>query len=338
MELTLLVTREKSGLDRYSWELASRLPIRIRETKRYLKFSESLSLMRSLNSIRTPLHLPNQHFGRHALHLKIPFIITVHDLARLCYNFDPEPLGERIGLRLDKMGIRRASYIIAVSEHTKREIVRLLGIPSEKVVVIYNGIDTTVFRPRRRRYFNFPYILFVGSERPRKNLRRLLEAFVKAKAKFPSLKLVKVGTEGREPAFRRATLRKISELGIEKEVIFVEDVSDEELSAIYSGASALIYPSLYEGFGFPPLEAMACGCPAAVSNRTSIPEVVGDAALLFDPEDTSQMAEAIERILDDEKLRDRLREEGFRRVRMFSWDRAAEETLKLYKRLCEEVS
>ena len=329
--MILVVTTEKGGLDRYSQELSKRLPVRTIRTRRYLGFKGNLGLLRTLRSVKEPLHLPNQHFGRFSFFLRVPFIITVHDLARFIFREEGGNFKERMGLLFDRMGIKRASFIIAVSENTKRDMVRLWGIPEERIEVIYNGIDRDVFKPCGKD--SSPYILYVGSERPRKNLPRLLEAFREVKRFYPELKLVKVGREGRSPRFREMTVRKIRELGLEGDVIFTGDVDDGRLAKLYSEALLLVYPSLYEGFGLPPLEAMACGCPVCASNSSSIPEVVGDAGILFDPYSVEDMTRAILKVLSDNSLRRSLIERGFERASLFTWERTAEKTLELYGRI-----
>ncbi|MCL0097700.1 glycosyltransferase family 4 protein [Dehalococcoidia bacterium] len=329
----LVVTTEEGGLDRYSQELAKRLPVKRIETRRYLSTREHFRLARLLSSLKSVAHLPNQHFGRFALSLKVPFVITVHDLARFKISFTRETLRERVGLWLDKKGIRKAATILAVSEYTKRDLVSFLRIPPQKVMVIYNGIDHAIFRFRNENPFDFPYVIYVGSERPRKNLDRLLEAFARVRRCFPELKLVKAGTEGRSKEFRARTLRKVAELGLRREVIFLERVSDEELARYYSGALLLAYPSLYEGFGIPLLEAMACGCPVVASNTTSLPEVAGDAAILVNPYQVDEIAEAMRMVIKDEDLRARLIARGLERARAFSWSKTAEETHRVYQKL-----
>lgn len=331
----LVVTQEKGGLDRYCQELAQLLPVRQLRTRRYLKLRENWTLLQALRTVKGLLHLPNQHFGRFAFFLQTPFVITVHDVARFRFRLTKETLSERIGLWLDKRGIKGANLIIAVSQFTKRDLIELLKVPPDKVAVVYNGINHRVFYPREKRPLSPPYLIYAGSERPRKNLGRLLEAFAKLKREFPELKLVKVGEAGRDPRFRQATLAKIKELGLEGEVIFMGHLRDGKLAEYYSGALCMVYPSLYEGFGFPPLEAMACGCPVAASRTTSIPEVVGDAGLLFDPRNVEEMAETIKRIITDEELRKKLIEKGLERSKRFTWQRAAERTWQLYRRLAE---
>ena len=329
--MTLIVTTEKGGLDRYSQELSKRLPVKTLSTRRYLSLRENLKLLKTLRGIEGPIHFPNQHFGRFSLFVKNPFIITVHDLARFIFPEEAGNMKERLGLFLDRMGIRRASFIISISENTKRDIVRFWKIPEDKIEVIYNGIDRDKFKPRKVE--PSPHIIYVGSERPRKNLVRLIEAFGEVKRVYPELKLVKVGGWGRSRVFREMTMKKIKELSLEDDVIFTGDVDDEKLSELYSSSLLLVYPSLYEGFGLPPLEAMACGCPVCASNTSSIPEVVGDAGVLFDPYSVEDMKNAIVKVLSDETFRRSLIEKGFERVSMFSWERTCEMTLNLYRRL-----
>lgn len=334
----LVVTQEKGGLDRYSRELARRLPVKNLETRRYLKVRENIALLRVLYAVKGLLHFPNQHFGRFAPFLRSPFLITVHDVARFKFHLAKETLGERIGLWLDKRGIRLASFIIAVSKFTQKELIKLFKVSPEKVTVVYNGIDHDVFHPKDRRPLGCPYLIYAGSERPRKNLGRLLEAFAEVKKEFPALKLVKVGEAGRNLKFRQSIRAKIKKLGLEKEVVFVGHPEDEKLAEYYSGASCLVYPSLYEGFGFPPLEAMACGCPVVASRVSSIPEVVGNAGLLFEPHNVEEMATAIRRALTDEELRKRLISRGFERARNFTWEKTAEKTWRVYRCLMENIS
>jgi len=181
---------------------------------------------------------------------------------------------------------------------------------------------------------DYPYVLFVGSEHPRKNFARLLRAFFKLKSehRVKDLKLVKVGKAGGPEAdFRQHTLQVINELNIPRDVVFTDYVAEENLPAYYSGAECFILPSLYEGFGFPPLEAMACGCPVIVSNATSLPEVTGEAAVRVDPYDIYGIARALEMVLTDEGLRRELVSKGLERARQFSWEKAARQTMEVYQ-------
>lgn len=328
-------TTEDSGIDRYSQSIAELLPVPVVRTRRYELGLNGYSFARRIGSRNELVHFPSQHFGRYAILAGHPFLVTVHDLERMCFPLSKDGLKERIGLRLDALAIKKAKHIIAVSQNTKRDLVRLLGIAEEKVTVIYNGVDHSIFKPNGSKPAPFPYILYVGSERPRKNLLRLLEAFARLKksGRFGDLKLLKVGTPGRSMAFRKSVQRAVEELGLEGDVIFTEHVGDHELAAHYGSASALVYPSLYEGFGLPVVEAMACGCPVITSNTSSLPEVAGDAALLVDPCDVDALSDAIARILEDDHLRRRLAAEGLERSKRFSWALSASQTLALYKEM-----
>lgn len=358
--MTFIVTIGRGSMDRYSLKLARHLRAPKLFTDIYQKVAELFNVpllscrslyalwqdwafLRRLRRLGDVVHFPNHHMGRYGLFLDQPYIVTVHDLIRYfdlkgyaTYIHRPN-LRDRIYLRMDYAGIRRAAAIIAISETTKRDIVEHLRYPEDRIFVVYHGIDHELFRPVERRPIEEPYILFVGSEHPRKNLSTLLKAFKLVKdsdRRFRHLKLVKVGAAGgREAPFHQYTLRAMAELGLNGDVVFAETVPDHELPAYYSGAEVLVNPSLYEGFGFPPVEAMACGCPVIVSNAGALPEVVGDAALVVDPRDAEGMAEAIRQVLEDGSLRRRLVTAGLRRASQFTWERCARETEQVYEKV-----
>ncbi len=329
----LIVTNEKSGVDKYSQEIAKRLNVKIVESKRYLSLIEAYRLSRLIRGEGDVIHLPNQNFARYALFGKNPFIVTVHDLVRTCFRFGGEAVIERILLRLDIRGIKRASHLIAVSHNTRNDLIKYLKVPDSKISVIYCGVDHSFFKPYNVKLLDKPYILYVGSERLRKNLGRLFEAFAKLKKEFPELKLVKVGVSGRSEKYRKNTMKKLASLGITEDVIFINHVSELELAYYYSSAQLLAYPSLYEGFGLPPLEAMACGCPVVTSNTSSLPEVVGEAGIMVDPYDTDSLAQAMRQVLTDSELRDNMIRKGLEQSKRFSWEKAAEQTLEVYKKV-----
>jgi len=329
----LIVTNENSGLDRYSWEIAKRLDVKKVESHRYLSLIEAYQLLRIVRNQRDVVHLPNQHFARYALFLRNPFVVTVHDLVRCCFAVARETIMEKLFIRLDIRYIKRASHIIAVSRNTRDDLIKYLKIPDDKISVIYNGIDHSIFKPYNIKVLDKPYILYVGSERPRKNLGRLFDAFAKLKPEFPELKLVKVGACGRCEEYRRETMMRLDSLGITQDVIFVDYTSDLGLAHYYSSAALLAYPSLYEGFGLPPLEAMACGCPVVTSNTSSLPEVVGEAAILVNPYDTDSLARAMRQVLTDSELRDNMVKKGLEQAKKFSWEETARQTLEVYNRV-----
>jgi glycosyltransferase involved in cell wall biosynthesis len=268
-------------------------------------------------------------------------VITVHDLNFIHY---PEFLTAE-SLRYYNGQIawatHRADHVVADSHTTKADLVSKVGVPSEKVTVIHLAADP-VYRPLSaeeaqpilaRHDLEPGYILFVGTLEPRKNVPGLLQAFrLLIDTKTTDAPLVLVGGKGwlYDEIFERAEALHLTE-----HVRFLHNVADGDLPALYSAASVLVAPSFYEGFGLPPLEAMACGTPAVVANRASLPEVVGEAGLLIDPDDAEDIAQAIARVLADESLRARMREDGLAQAARFSWERTARETLDVYRQMLE---
>lgn len=359
--VTLIVTLGAGSMDLYTRKLAQELDVpkvysdvyqRIAELFNISWFSqgalkaiwENWRFVRMLNRLGSMIHLPNQHLGRYGNFLKVPYVITVHDLIRYfdlkgygTYIHRPN-LRDRFYLNLDYKGIRKATRIIAVSQSTKRDLTHHLGIPEERISVVYEGVDHKVFRPLLPPpgSFEYPFILFVGSEHPRKNLSILLRAFGKLKEerRFGDFKLVKVGKAGgREAAFRRQTMEVVDALRLTRDVIFTDYVLEEELPAYYSGAECFVLPSLYEGFGLPVLEAMACGCPVIISNRASLPEIAGGAGVEVDPYDLEGLGEALREVLTDGELRKEMVRKGLAQASKFSWRKAADETRGVYQEL-----
>jgi glycosyltransferase involved in cell wall biosynthesis len=263
-------------------------------------------------------------------------VITVHDLGFLHY---PETLTEQSRRYYGRIGraVQSADRIIAVSSCTKRDLETLLQADPQKIDVVLEAADPK-FQPvetevelaaaRRRLGVDKPYLLFVGSFEPRKDLVTLLDAFALVRQQV-DLQLALVGRRGwlYEPIFQRR-----AELGLEDGVKIVEDFEHADLQPIYSAAVALAFPSLYEGFGLPAVEAMACGCPVVASDRGSLPEVVGQAGCLVPAQDAQALAEALLRVVTDEDWRRELVRRGLERAKSFSWHRAAEETLDVYRR------
>jgi len=362
--ITQVATTGNGAMDIYAQKLAENLDVPKLYSDIYQRNAELFNIsffspramktvwwdwrfVRMLNQVNGIIHLPNHHLGRYGLFLKVPYIITVHDLIRY---FDLKGYGtlihhpnlrDRFYLSLDYRGIKKATKIIAVSRTTKHDLVQHLGIPAERISVVYEGINHQLFKPTSRRLADYPYLLFVGSEHPRKNFAALLRAFsiLKSEGRFKDLKLLKVGKAGGvEAEFRKHTLQAVSELGLSNEVVFTDYVAEEDLPAYYSGAECFILPSLYEGFGFPPLEAMACGCPVIVSNRASLPEVTGKATVKVDPYDIDSIARALRQVITDERLRQELVSKGLEQARQFSWEKAARETLEVYESVERSLS
>jgi glycosyltransferase involved in cell wall biosynthesis len=271
-------------------------------------------------------------------------VVTVHDIITLAYRSDPELTGymrayDKFFDNLTIRGLRRATALIADSAHTRDDVVRVLGYPASRIHVVHLGVHHTIFRPRPvpadlyARYGlddTIEPILYIGSEDPRKNLRRLIDAFASILDRFPQARLLKVGAA--RFAHEREQLHSyIRQRGLHNHVLFFDQVSDDDLVSFCNYARVFVFPSLYEGFGLPPLEAMACGTPVITSNASSLPEVVGDAAISVDPYDVDALAAAIGRVLGDAPLRAELRARGLARAAQFTWERAARETLAVYR-------
>jgi glycosyltransferase involved in cell wall biosynthesis len=267
---------------------------------------------------------------------RVPAVVTIHDLAFLKW---PELLTAQSRRYYGQVAraVRSADRVIAVSARTRDDLIELVDAPAHRIDVVYEAADAR-FRPagaeavaavRARLALPERYFLFVGTREPRKNLRRLLDAYAILADKADSPDLVIVGRTG---WLNEDLEGQAGQLGIARRVRFTGGVADDELPALYSGATAFVLPSIYEGFGLPTLEAMACQTPVIASTGGSLPEVVGDAALLVDPFDVAGLAGAMQRIWREPSLRQEMVERGCARARQFSWRRAAEETLDVYRR------
>ena len=277
------------------------------------------------------------------LKCRIPTVTTFHDMTFFSHPEVHERSKVIFFQRMIRLAADRASAIIAVSESTKKDTVRFLGLPEDRIDVVYEGVDTDFYHPlgetdglepvRAKYGLEKDFILFVGTLEPRKNIAGVIEAFSKvvreAKKEY---NLVVAGTKGWN---YQSVFELVQRLNIEQEVIFTGYVPEEELPRLFNAASVFVYPSFYEGFGIPPLEAMACGTPVVTSSISSLPEVVGDAGLLVDPNSSDAIADAILRILTDDGLRRELTKKGVERAKLFSWQKAADETLAIYRRVVE---
>ena len=266
-----------------------------------------------------------------------PTILTVHDLS---FARDPESASPALKRFLDAAvprSVRRATGILADSEATRQDLLALYGTPPEKVAVLYSGVDSR-FQPVRDAAAladlrakcglgQGPFVLSVGTVQPRKNYARLIQAFARLAADRADLRLVIVGGSG---WMAERIHGEAARLGLQGRVLFPGFVADDDLPALYSAAAAFAYPSLYEGFGLPLLEAMACGAPSLTSTASCLPEVAGDAALLVNPHDVDDIASALLRLLDDAPLRQALVERGRAHAAEFTWERAAEQLLSEY--------
>jgi glycosyltransferase involved in cell wall biosynthesis len=266
-----------------------------------------------------------------------PTVLTVHDLVYHLFPAYHKRLNYWFLNAAMPLFVRRAHAVITVSESSKRDLMRLYGVPAEKITVVYEAAAAR-FQPApaaqiaaTRARYGLPerYLIALGTIEPRKNLIRLVSALRVLRQQDPQLALVIVGRTG---WLYQEFFQKLEEMGDPQAVILPGYVPDEDLPAMLGGATALVLASLYEGFGLPILEAMACGAPVVCSSVSSMPELGGDAARYFDPQDASEMAEAIGGVLRDGDLRAEMRQRGLQQAAKFSWQRAARETLDVYKR------
>jgi glycosyltransferase involved in cell wall biosynthesis len=291
------------------------------------------------------VHIP---LNRVPLFTPRPYVVTIHDMASLVYE-------ERSGLRKVlwryrfEQGLVRANRIIAVSAATRRDVQSAFSIPGDRVRLVYNAPDPHYFRVRgpeseeeseaRRRVLEryqitYPFVMYAGNIRPQKNVPRLVEAFAVVRENLAShpqykdLRLIIIGDEiSRFPSVRRAVIQS----RVEPAVRFLGFVTTETLRHFYESAEVFVFPSLYEGFGLPPLEAMASGTPVVTSQVSSMPEVVGDAAVLVNPENVFDIARGIKDVLLDLDLRERLICRGREHASRYSWERTAREVLEIYR-------
>jgi glycosyltransferase involved in cell wall biosynthesis len=279
----------------------------------------------------------------HALHYTMPLaypgrcVVTFHDMTFFLYP-QLHTLSKRYFFRLFiHLSARRATALIADSESTRQDAIRLAGVPPHKITTVLLGV-TEDFRPepdpaRRqaiRQKYDLPprFALFVGLMEPRKNLPTLLRAYARIAAQAPDHRLVIVGRKG---WMYTEALRLVESLGLGARVHFTGYVAQEDLPLVYNLADVFVYPSFYEGFGLPVLEAMACGTPVITTNVSSMPEIAGEAGVLLPPGDDRQLAQALLDLLRDPARRRQLSEAGLQRAAAFTWDRTAAETLTVYR-------
>lgn len=286
-----------------------------------------------------------------------PYLVTIHDMSTLLFA-NEAGYGGRLHHFFLRRGLIRADRVIAVSMATCRDVETVLGIPASRMRVVYNAPDPTFYahkpavlarggaqesgyaseiqRVLDRYRIQYPYLLYVGRTNPHKNIPRLVEAFAVLRGEiqdhpvYRDLRLLIIGDEiSRYPALRHAVIQS----RVEDSVRFLGFVPIETLRVFYQAAAAFVFPSLYEGFGLPPLEAMACGTPVVCSNVSSLPEVVGEAAEIVNPENVFDIARGMREVLLDGALRGRLVESGFEQARRFSWERTAQQVLDAYEEI-----
>lgn len=252
----------------------------------------------------------------------IPYVITIADLIHLTYPGTFKYAKKAFYEFLIKPSIKKAAKIITVSNYSKEKIMEWANIPADKIINVGNGVSETFSHVGKKYSPGFPYFLYVGNSKEHKNILRLLKAFVRAKID-DQLRLILV--TNKTPELQTF----LHQNKLENRILFCSPLTESELAEYYRGASALLFPSLYEGFGLPLLEAMSSGIPILASNSTAIPEVTEDAALLIDPHDLDHLTAGIEQISDDPILRIKLIGKGFQRVKLFSWEKTAQSVQKV---------
>ena len=264
------------------------------------------------------------------------YIITVHDILPIVFP-EVRPFDVYLVYKfLLPKTLKNADKIITDSNSTKKDLIHYFNVPEEKIKVILLAADEK-FQPlndeetkevKQKYHLNFPFILYLGGLAAHKNISTLIKAFYTLKKKKFQHKLV---ITGKKRWKYNEIFETIDKLNLQKDVIFTGCVLDEDLPALYNAADLFVYPSLYEGFGLPPLEAMVCGTPVITSNTSSLPEVVGDAGIMVDPFDVDGLAKAMYEVLTDDGLRDDMIKKGLERAKMFSWEKCARETLGIYE-------
>lgn len=367
---TWWIDNNRAGITSYSYNLCENL-IRTGNAEDLYFFHEAESknpMYSKVHEIQNPVRLPKplnlfglplalNKYDIDIFHSLAPFytdflpfmlntrtkkILTLHDFAPIIYPKTHNRKDVIIWNTLIHSFIKNADFFISVSENTKKDCMRIFDIPDEKIRVIplapnkvFRQLDKTPeLKEKISKKYNirFPYLLYVGTLEARKNIPNLLRAFAQLKSiGFPH-KMVIAGMIGWK---YQNIFSIIDNLGIKDEVIFTGFIDYEDLPVLYNFADVFVYPSLFEGFGLPPLEAMSCGTPVVTSNISSLPEVVGDAAITINPGNVEELAAAIQNILSDEDLRQRMHEHGIARAKEFNWTRTAEETWNVYELVME---
>jgi glycosyltransferase involved in cell wall biosynthesis len=321
------------------------LPLQNPETN----FANYLEMHKVINAHQVDLiHVP--HTFWRPLITKAPFVITVHDLLDYMYRARTNNGARRMmHSYFTRQVMHHAARIFAVSNFTKRDVGRFFNVKPEKIEVVYNALDENFLRGhstaaeqaiiRGRYQVDSPFLLYAGRISPHKNVARIIEAFSALKGElakegtYPDLKLIVIGDEvSKNPDIRRAVIRS----GVQHDVRFLGYVSIDVLRVFFDMAKVFVFPSLYEGFGLPPLEAMAHGTPVVASNTSALPEVVGNAALMVNPENVFEISRALLRVLTDQSLRERMKAAGIEQAHRFSWDASVGRMLEIYAQVVAE--
>lgn len=270
-------------------------------------------------------------------------IVTIHDIIAILYGKDIPFYSRMFFSKIMPYSYHRADKIITISEHTKNDIIKYLKIPQDKIKVIYSAAGDEFFSQpvgglsvlnhkieavKKKYKISGKYLIHIGTLNPRKNLSFLIKVFSQVIKQFPDYQLVITGKKG---WYYQGLFDSVKELGLESKVIFTGYIEDKEKPLLYKGATIFVFPSLYEGFGLPPLEAMASGCPVISSNTSSLPEILGSAGILLSPSDELAWVRSIKSVLSDKKIQNNLSKQGILQAKKFSWEKTARETLEVYE-------
>ena len=332
-------TAREQAMPLHSASLSLREASRTTESPFSRIIVEQLELPRLLRELNAGLY---HSLGFVApLRAPCPTVISVMDLSFITQPQAHKRFNRLYLSQLSRASCRRAKRVIAISEWTKRDIVQHFGVPADRVDVTPLGVNHEHFKPASpeavaafRQQYNIGdnAIFYLGSVEPRKNLPRLIEAFALLNAQQPALR-AQLFIGGNLAWKYDDVFASIQQRGLSEQIKLIGRVNDDDLPKWYSACAVMAYPSLYEGFGLPPLEAMACGAPVVTSNVTSLPEVVGDAGILVEPTDAPAIAEALQRVLCDEDLRNEMRRKSLQRAAQFTWQRTAELTMESYQKI-----
>lgn len=343
-ELFMFYEPGKTTAGQYRIEdLAAHPSVMLRPASGLSRATGQVALANALRGVEADVyHSPYHWFS---FLTNVPTVITIHELSML-YEDEGQPgtwMGKlsQFTMQAQLSLLHRADAIICVSDYLRRQLLDALDLDGDKVHVVYNGVDHSRFHPRYRpearhraaRILGIepPYVLGLANDEPRKNLHTLLHAYALLPKDTPTLVLAGAGSWGQGPIYDM-----VKEAGIEERVRFTGYVPEATLPDLYAGSRCFVFPSLYEGFGLPVLEAMACSAPVVAGNRSSIPEVAADAALLVDPTNIAAMAEAMNRVLSNKQERDALRAKATGQAAKFSWQRTARETRRVYESILTE--
>ena len=314
-----------------------------RSAKGYVEFRSALKRL-SCDLV----HIPNLFSVPRVL--PCPYVMTVHDmLEHMSRARQQTGFWGSLHLQMTKRVLRGAARIFAVSNFTRTDLEKYFDIPSNRIEVVYNAIDERFLRGHatpsdrdliaQRYQVTYPFLLYAGRISPHKNVVRMIEAFSALKTElekdqvYPDLKLIIIGDDlSGNPDLRRTVIRS----GVQNDVRFLGFVPIEVLRIFYDEAKVFVFPSLYEGFGLPPLEAMAHGTPVVTSNVSSLPEVVGNAAVMVNPENVFEIMRALHRVLTDKALRERMKERSYRQAAKFSWEISVRRILDVYRQVARD--